>query len=88
MSKSPKIFLVAKFENGWDYAPSDRLLIFFDRKEAMAAFKEMVKNSKEKDSGSQHKICVAQVEPGSMIYFSGYGGFEGGKLIKEYDYEG
>jgi hypothetical protein len=84
----PKMFLVARFENGWDYAPVDRIRFFLDKKEAMTAFKEMVKDSKDDDCGTQHKICVAQVEPGNEIYFSGYGNFVGGKLLKEYDYEG
>ena len=95
MEKALKLFVVARFENGWDYAPSDRILFFMDKKEATATFKEMVKDSEESlirlgkfrtgDSGRQHKICLAQVEPGKEIYFSGYGTFEGGKLIKEYD---
>ena len=80
-----KLFIVAKYEHGGTTHPVT-ITIKDDKKEAVALFEEMVKDSDslEDDKATQHKIVVAQIELGETIYWQE--SFEGANLIKEYEF--
>ena len=80
--KSTQLYVVIQFENGWDNAPGEKTTFFTEKKQAMALFKEYLKEIKEEGVCNETQVLLAKVEIGKTFNFYGYGDFEGGEIIK------
>ena len=85
--KSTQLYVVIQFENGWDNAPGEKTTFFTEKKQAMALFKEYLKEIKEEGVSNQVKVLLAKVEIGKTFNFCGYGDFEGAEVIKLAEFE-